>query len=194
MIKHIPYPRLLDFYMRFRIRTVASVIDVGAGIRPMSWFVPTTHIVIEPHAEYIDRLHQTHPHIIAWHTTAQEALPTVQDGAVDSVFIMDCLEHISKDDGYIILRNANRIAREQVVVFTPIGFFPQPESEVDGWGLHGGVWQVHRSGWTPDELASFEFDCYTCQTYHSVDAHGTRLARPVGAFYAVRDVSSTTTG
>ncbi|HEY4481623.1 MAG TPA: hypothetical protein VI489_02100 [Candidatus Brocadiaceae bacterium] len=32
------------------------VLDVGAGIRPQSFFTPTVHLIVEPYAPYIEKM------------------------------------------------------------------------------------------------------------------------------------------
>lgn len=190
MIRNFPHRKILEIYVRFKVRRTASALDIGAGIRPCPWFTPWTHVVIEPHQEYVERLREMRPDIIALTGTAQEKLPDIESKSLDSVFLLDVLEHLPKYDGLSVLNHAIRIAREQVVIFTPLGFFRQDEEEIDGWGMHGGHWQAHLSGWVPEELAALGFDAYVCSNYHSVDAHGNRLPTPQGAFYAIKDIRS----
>ena len=33
-----------------------TVLDVGAGIRPMNWYAPAEHLCVEPYGPYADRL------------------------------------------------------------------------------------------------------------------------------------------
>ena len=188
MIRNFPHRKLLDLYVRFNVRHTTSVLDIGAGIRPLPWFTPRTHIVIEPHEEYIERLRELRPDITVIPGTAQETLPHIESKSLDSVFLLDIIEHIPKNEGLEVVDHAVRIARQQVVIFTPLGFFPQDEAEIDRWGMHGGYWQAHRSGWMPEELTALGFDAYICKNYHAVDAHDTRLSTPHGAFYAIQNL------
>ena len=69
--------------------------------------------------------------------------------------------------------------KEQVVVFTPLGFLPQAcdPGEIDGWGLHGGNWQMHRSGWSPDDFDA-GWLVLGCREYHLISGTGEELPRP----------------
>lgn len=68
--------------------------------------------------------------------------------ASDSVHIVvanDLLEHLTKDDGMILLGDMNVLALDRIIVFTPNGFIPQ--DSYDGNDL-----QIHKSGWTVKEM------------------------------------------
>lgn len=120
-----------------------SVLDVGAGIRPMTWFQPVRHVCVEPFGPYADVLRAAGIDVI--HATALDALDRLGDGAFDAVYLLDVIEHMTRADGLLALAAACRVARRQVVVFTPDGFLPQ---NGDAWGLGGEYWQTHRSGWS----------------------------------------------
>lgn len=63
----------------------------------------------------------------------------------DYVAGFDVIEHVEKDDGFALMRMAEKIARKKVIFYTPNGFFPQ--------GAEGGnEYQRHRSGWTVEEM------------------------------------------
>lgn len=126
------------------------ILDIGAGIRPVDWFKAKKHICIEPHHEYASWLRNNGYEVIE--RTAQEAIDEIE--TVDSIFLLDVIEHLEKHEGQNLLRAAMRKARQQVIVFTPIGFHEQSYSEgdKDAWGMNGTHWQTHRSGWMPDEF------------------------------------------
>lgn len=71
----------------------------------------------------------------------------VPDASVDAVVLLDVIEHLEKDAGYALLARAMRWARSKVILSTPNGFFPQA-------ALNGNPWQVHKSGWSIEDLAS----------------------------------------
>ena len=72
----------------------------------------------------------------------------------------------------------SRIARVQVVIFTPLGMYPQEydEGDADAWGMDGGHWQTHRSGWFPAELARVGegWEAVVVPEFHHADQHGER--------------------
>jgi SAM-dependent methyltransferase len=67
------------------------------------------------------------------------------DRSFECVLAADVIEHLTKEDGARLLSMMEKIARRRVVVFTPNGFLHQGEAG-------GNPWQVHKSGWTPEEM------------------------------------------
>jgi hypothetical protein len=114
--------------------------------------------------------------------------------SVDSVFALDVIEHLEKADGLRFLQQAERVARRQIVIFTPLGFFPQSYEDPDKpdrWGMQGGYWQTHRSGWLPEDFSEdWELVCF--ESYHLVDQDEQPLEKPFGAIWAFRNLSDTT--
>jgi len=133
------------------LRVVRSVLDVGAGIRPMQWYKPAWHVCVEPHPPYAVILEKAG--YAVWCKTALTVLAGLAgDGAwVDAVYLLDVIEHMQKEEARKVLQLAQEAARYQVLVYTPVGFVEQTE---DAWGLGGKYWQTHRSGWSPVEFPS----------------------------------------
>lgn len=132
------------------IRVADSILDVGAGIRPQPFFKAKHHLCIEPHGEYVDWLKAKGYQVVqlaAW-KYLRDCEP------VDTIFMLDVIEHMEKVHAASVIEMARARARQQVIIFTPLGFVPQSyaEGEKDGWEMNGGFWQTHRSGWTPDEF------------------------------------------
>lgn len=144
------------------VRAVAEVCDIGPGIRPMTIFKAARHVCIEPHGEYADVLEQQGFPVIR--KSALEGLSLIEP--VDSVFLLDVIEHMSKEEGRQVLDLAIKKAREQVVVFTPLGFCKQEyqAGEKDAWGMNGTYWQTHRSGWMPEDFPGWSV--VTDPTFH----------------------------
>lgn len=121
-----------------------SVLDVGAGIRPMQWYRPQTHICIEPFGPYADVLEDAGMTVIPARATA-----ALQALRAEAVYMLDVIEHMDKKEGQWALDLAVKAASRQVVVFTPVGFH---EQLTDAWGMGGDYWQMHKSGWLPAEF------------------------------------------
>jgi len=160
-----------DFFyaLRSRIQKTEIVLDVGCGIRPQTFFEPKVHICVEPFEEYRKIIRPFFPNsgcFLFLKSDALTALKSFDDDSVDTVMMLDLIEHLEKDAGFELLREANRVARKQIVVFTPLGFFPMHfhGTATDDWGLSGHVVQEHKSGWVPDDFGcSWEFHvCVDC--------------------------------
>lgn len=126
-----------------------TVLDVGAGVRPMQWYTPARHVCLEPYAPYVAVL-QTAGYAVL-HAEALPGLQSVLDDGLrfEAVYLLDVIEHMEKDEGRQVLALAQQVATVQVIVFTPDGF---KEQTTDNWGYEGHAWQTHRSGWTQDDF------------------------------------------
>ena len=169
------------------------VLDVGSGISPQSFFRPRVHICLDPYIPYLERVQKNvryHPRYILINCTWDVLMKRLLPKSVDSVFALDFIEHLSKSEGIEFLREAERIARRQIVIYTPLGFYPQNYDEndsVDRWGMRGGRWQSHRSGWAVEDFGdSWELIC--CKEYHYVDQNEQPLEKPFGAIWGFRNI------
>jgi hypothetical protein len=112
-----------------------------------------------------------------------EVIGMLPDKSVDSVYALDFIEHLEKEDGLRMLREAERVARVQIVVYTPDGFFPQshaPDGR-DRWGMDGGFWQTHRSGWGTEDFGE-GWDFVISPDFILLDEHNQPLEQPMGSF------------
>jgi SAM-dependent methyltransferase len=66
-------------------------------------------------------------------------------GSVDVVLLSQVIEHLPKEAGITVLRQAEYIARNQVMVATPCGYMPRD-------AVDGNPYEKHLSGWTRDEF------------------------------------------
>ncbi|HEX7976115.1 MAG TPA: class I SAM-dependent methyltransferase [Anaerolineales bacterium] len=175
---------------------VDVVLDIGPGIRPQTFIFPRIHICVEPHLPYIEHMRRlprfrNDPRYVFLNTTWETAMGELPDQSVDTVIALDMIEHLEKADGLRLLREAERVARRQVAIFTPLGFYPQSCESPDGidrWGMDGAAWQAHRSGWLPEDFGP-GWDFVVCEAYHLVDEHEQPLEKPFGALWAVRTLS-----
>lgn len=175
-----------------QVYEVPVVLDIGAGIQPQSFVTPKVHICVEAHRPYVDLLvakHQRDYRLVVVNGTWQEVVPRLADKSVDTSFALDLIEHLTPSDGEALLRELERVSRCQVVVFTPVGFYPQTyaEGELDRWGMDGGFWQTHRSGWMPTQFAALgsNWNVIVCPDFHTLDHHDQPLTEPWGAQWAI---------
>ena len=138
------------------IRHSEFVLDVGAGIRPQTFIKAKRHECVEPHREYADWLRDNG--YCVWESTAIDVLPQMHE--LDTVVMLDVIEHMEKDEGLEVIRLCKEKAK-QVIIFTPLGFCKQSyeDGEKDAWGMNGMKWQTHRSGWKPSEFQGWTTYC-----------------------------------
>lgn len=132
---------------------MTTILDIGSGIRPQTVFEGHT-TVLEPHAEYREWLVAHHPEMTVVAGEWSDAMRLFSPLSFDHVTLLDVIEHLDKDDGRRLIDATLSLVRISVTVFTPRGFIQQEPGEggLDAWGMHGGEWQRHRSGWTPDDF------------------------------------------
>jgi len=173
------------------------VLDIGCAFRPQKYIEARTHICCEPFKEYMDRLlfetsgSTKYVYLDADFSSATKLFP---NASVDSIFMVDVIEHIHRSVGKIGLDKLKRIARSQVIIFTPLGFMDQNPSEdgVDPWGMGGAKWQQHQSGWEPDDFPlSDGWTVIACKDFHLTDGYGNSLEKPAGAFWAIWNAPAT---
>lgn len=169
-----------------RLRSVHSVLEIGPGIKPQRLVPALVHICVEPYRPYAEVLLREHPDYVVMNCSWDDALGLLPAGSVDSVVLTDVIEHLEKSEGRRLLDKTVTLARSQLVVQTPLGFLPQGENEIkDAWGMDGVDWQMHRSGWLPEDFPDWEI--LECEQFHFEDAYGRPLAHPHGAFFAILD-------
>lgn len=175
--------------IRSYLEPARSVLDVGPGIRPQTLLSPEIHICVEPYEPYIERLRYELPsesRFLFFTAPWDRVLPHIADQSIDTVVALDVIEHLGRREGWRLLSEALRIARQQVVIFTPLGFYRQRYSwgQADRWGMRGARWQTHRSGWVPEDFP-LPWRIVACKDFHNVDEHDELLDVPFGAFWAI---------
>lgn len=131
------------------LKMCSSVLEIGPGIRPCSWYKPKEYVCVEPYRGY------ARPLIRAGFNVIQDtALNVLSAGhTADAIWLIHVIEHMERDEGEQVLKLAKAAARKQVVVATPTGFH---EQNSDRWQLGGDYWQTHRSGWLPEDFEGWD--------------------------------------
>jgi hypothetical protein len=145
------------------------VLDIGAGIRPMGWYEPRTHMCIEPHRPYAEQLWLAGYNAICDH--ALHALRFVHPGDYEAIYMLDMIEHLDREHGKQLLQAVYHLHPKQIVVFTPYGFLPQSG---DAWDMGGDFWQEHRSGWMPKDFPGWDIQMSEPPLHASFHAVWTR--------------------
>lgn len=90
------------------------------------------------------------------------------DNSVDVISIIDGIEHMDKKSGLELVEQMKRVARKEILLFTPQG---QTEDGYlknephNAWGIEGAdEHQTHKSGWTTLELKDLGFEMLDMQS------------------------------
>ncbi len=182
---------------RSKIEDVNIVLDIGCGIRPQEYIKPRIHVCCDPFQQYIEHLQdkvkdEKSKQYVFIKAEWSEVINMFPPKSVDTVFLLDVIEHVEKEQGKRLLTVSETIARRQIVIFTPLGFVPQnsPDGK-DAWGFDGGKWQEHKSGWLPEDFDD-SWDIYAAKIYHTIDHAGKKYDNPHGALWAIKNIGSGT--
>lgn len=94
-------------------------------------------------------------------------LREIPDNSYDLVFMLDVIEHLSKENGYLALYELNRVSTYGIGITTPNGFVWQTPDD-------NNPFQAHISGWAVGDLRRAGFD-------KILGLHGLRiLTQPYG--------------
>jgi len=175
------------------LQSVEVLLDIGCGIMPQRYVRPLVHVCCEPFGQYVGVLQdkvrgECDRRYIVLNATWGEAVRMFPERSVDSVFLVDVIEHVEREEAMALLKATERICRRQLALFTPLGFMPQHhEDGKDAWGLDGGTWQEHKSGWQPGDFDA-TWRIFAAKSYHEADNLGRKFDTPYGAMWAIKTV------
>ncbi len=99
----------------------------------------------------------------------------------DIVWMFDVIEHFPKKQGLGVLSQAEKLAKKQVIVWVPYGFYPQDYDVVkENWPgadkklLSHNTNQQHKSAWYPVDFTKRGYKVEVLHNYHPDIRHGAR--------------------
>jgi hypothetical protein len=135
----------------------ASVLDVGAGLEaPYQYGLQRRAkrlVMLDAHQPYLDANQTRGPNVERVIGITPGALKQFHDGEFDVALTIDHIEHLSREDGFELVREMQRVART-VGIFTPLGLTHQSK---DNYLMGGDSLQTHRSGWSVEDFKSLGF-------------------------------------
>lgn len=145
----------LILLLRRLIPAQSTVLDVGCGyISPLRYIRNlkyTAGIDIDRAAVRVSRRqHIHHKYNVGDIRGLGHLFP---EKSFDTVIAFDVVEHLTKKDGYKLIRNMEKIARKKIIIITPNGFQPQANFNTN---RH----QQHLSGWTSADFRKYKFSVY----------------------------------
>lgn len=144
----------LQALLKKEIKESWSVLDIGSGrnsclapLEKKGWRVGVDHYL--PYLETSKQVRVHDENVLG----DVRALP-FKDNAFDCAVATEIIEHMEKKDGFLMLREMERVASKRIILTTPNGFLPTlpgPDDNPD---------EAHLSGWTVDELRGLGFKVY----------------------------------
>lgn len=90
----------------------------------------------------------------------------------DCALLIDVIEHFEKDDFLKFLPKLEKIAKK-IIVMTPNGFVKQEEYD-------NNAYQIHKSGWTTEDMNKLGFECFGVSGLKSLRGeHALTKIRPI---------------
>jgi cyclopropane fatty-acyl-phospholipid synthase-like methyltransferase len=170
-----------------------TVLDVGCGVgATLTEFCCPIKIGVDAHRPYLENA-KSGEQFIKLNFMAERLSELFLPNSMDSVTLIDVIEHFEKEVAFHVLRQVEEIAAKRVIVFTPRGFFQQ--IEVDHYGLGGESFQRHRSGWEVEDFQKLGYNVVIFSKFHDqrnlafVQVYGND-AEPIDALLAWKDCSA----
>ncbi len=97
-----------------------------------------------------------------FHFTYVDSLPFV-DKSVDLIISTDFIEHLSKENGYKLLVEIDRVCSKASILFTPHGFLDTVKYQNSD--VYSDL-DVHYSGWEPEDFYSYGYEVNIVKNMH----------------------------
>ncbi len=123
------------------IKPTSHVLDIGCGIK--------THSNYSHNTTTIDAWDKLEPDIRL--DVTKEKLP-FKENSFDIITMIDFIEHLDKESGENLLVQCKEIARDKIIIYTPL-FFDDNSRNVENpscWA-YGNPYDYHRSVWSLEE-------------------------------------------
>jgi hypothetical protein len=181
-----------------KLQSVGVLLDIGCGIKPQPFTNPIVHICVDPFSQYTEILQrkllfkrskkQFDSTYIVLKASWAEIVEILPPKSVDAIYLIDVIEHIEKKEVLKLLPLTEKVARQQIVILTPFGFMPQfhPDGK-DVWGLDGGKFQTHKSGWRPEDFDK-NWHLFASKDFYMKNNVGKKLEKPIGALWAIKNL------
>lgn len=119
-------------------------------------------VAVDIAPQYLEQIKNRNPHATTVQSDALEYLKEQPDNAFDVISIIDGIEHMDKQTGLELIPHLKRVAKKEVLLFTPQGHGDDgylKNEPHNAWGIEGADhFQTHKSGWTALELKDLGFE------------------------------------
>lgn len=152
-----PYP-----YIKEATDPDKSLLSLCCGIGLELEYLQTPNVTaVDLAPQYLEKVKERCPQAKTVESDALLYLLDQPDDSVDVISIIDGIEHMDKEAGLALIPQMKRVAKEKILLFTPQG--PSEDGYLknephNAWNIEGADhFQLHRSGWTAEELKEHGF-------------------------------------
>ena len=148
----IPFSRLWVVRSILHGASGSTLVDIGCGdgetLRLLDAGNRFRSVGIDIFRPYLERCRDLGSH--AYLVQADVRCIPLRDKSCDIVLALEVCEHLDKDEGFALVQDLERIAREMVIVSTPVGRYDQGPR-------NGNPFWAHRSRWEPSDFAAMGY-------------------------------------
>lgn len=154
VIEHI-YKKLFPSWINYLKRELSgcnTVLDLGCGHNsPIQYCDVLFSVGIELFEPYLQesKKKRIHNQYIKADIRKIEFKPK----SFDAVVALDILEHLTKNEGYELIKKMERWARKKIIIFTPNVYIQKDDYD-------NNLLQEYRSGWSIEELERLGFKVF----------------------------------
>lgn len=143
----------LVYCLQRELKDCQSVLDLGCGpSSPLQYCKNIKYSVgVEAFKPYLIESKNKKIHAKYLNKRIEEL--NFPEKSFDVVIMIDVLEHLEKEQGKILLKKAEKWARKKVIINSPNGYLPLKS-------LDENHFQLHRSGWTIEEMNNLRYKAY----------------------------------
>lgn len=132
-----------------------SVLDVGCGDNsPLAKVKKTFYSVgVDVHSPSISKSRRLKIHDEYKIGDVLKIDKYFEKKSFDAVIALDVIEHLTKKDGFLLLKKMETLSKKKVIIFTPYGFSEQHPYD-------GNPHQVHKSGWYIEDFEKLKYKVF----------------------------------
>lgn len=150
------------YYVHEATKNGESLLSLCCGIGLELSGLDTKEVTaVDIYQGYLDKVKERCPQAKLVLSDALDYARLTKSNSFDVVSIIDGIEHMKKKTGLRLIKEMKRIAKREILLFTPQG--PGDDGYLknephNAWGIEGADhFQLHQSGWTLDELEELGF-------------------------------------
>ncbi|MFH1644884.1 MAG: class I SAM-dependent methyltransferase, partial [Candidatus Omnitrophota bacterium] len=141
----------LEFFILKEGINSKSYLDLGCGKHSFTAILPrdTYSVGVDVFTPYIEENKKAQRHT---EYIEADLRKFSIDRKFDTVFLLDVIEHLDREDGFALLKNMESWAYKRIMVSTPSGFMPLDIER------NNNKYEVHKSGWRKSDFIDLGYN------------------------------------